>query len=311
MDYTVTHVTHFQYQGPVHESVMEVRLGPRTDARQEVQSFDLTTQPAAAIFGYVDAPGNHVSHFDIVPPHHELMIRARMRVRTSPAAAAPERLDRAAWDELERLRADGQLWDFFEPSPRVPVSPAVRAFADAHGIGRAGDPLTCLRRIVSGVCGTLIYATDSTTVDTPIETVLNTRRGVCQDFAHVALAIARAYGIPCRYVSGYFAPASGQPAGPELTSHAWIEAWLPGLEWLALDPTHDLAAGERHISVAVGRDYGDSAPTTGVFRGGPAGTLSVSVRIEEGSGVTSTGAMVLPPRVHVSPPPPAVMPWDQ
>ena len=89
-----------------------------------------------------------------------------------------------------------------------------------------------------------------------------------------------------------FAPTSDQqPREQHLTSHAWVEAWLPGLEWTPLDPTHDLVAGERHISVAVGRDYGDAAPTRGVFRGGPAGSLSVSVRIEQGSGMASTGEM--------------------
>ena len=90
-----------------------------------------------------------------------------MRVRTSPARVLPETLDPSAWDTLTRLRADGQLWDFFEPSPRVPVSPAVRAFADACGIGRASDPLTCFHRIVSAVHGALVYAPESTTVDTP------------------------------------------------------------------------------------------------------------------------------------------------
>jgi transglutaminase-like putative cysteine protease len=311
MDYSVTHVTRFQYQGPVHESVMEVRLGPRTDSLQEVWGFDLETDPATAVFRYTDAFGNDVHHFDIAPQHHELVVRTRMQVRTSPARALPERLEPTAWGALTRLRAEGQLWDFFEPSPRVPVSTAVRAFADACGLTRGADPLTLFRRSVSAVHGALLYAPDSTTVDTPIDSVLAARRGVCQDFAHVALAIARALGIPCRYVSGYFAPAGEQRAGPHLTSHAWIEAWLPDLGWTAMDPTHDVVAGERHISVAVGRDYGDAAPTRGVFRGGPAGRLSVSVRIEHGSSFGSTGELLVPPPLAVSAPPPAVARPDQ
>jgi transglutaminase-like putative cysteine protease len=294
MDFTVTHATHYRYESPVRESVIEVRLGPRNDPSQETSGFELETTPAAALFKYVDAFGNDVHHFDITPPHQELLIRTRLRVRKSAGRTVPERLDSTAWDALARVRADGQLWDSFEASPRVPVSAAVREFASACGLVRGSDPLTLCRRIVSAVHGALVYAPHSTTVDTPIDTVLETRRGVCQDFAHVALALVRAYGIPCRYVSGYLAPRGEHAADRNLTSHAWIEAWLPGLEWTALDPTHDRLAGERYISVAVGRDYSDAAPTRGVLRGTPAGTLSVSVRIEQDSGSASTGEMRFP-----------------
>ncbi len=142
VDYTVTHVTQFLYRGPVHESVMELRLGPRHDSRQEVQSFHLTTNPATTIFQFTDALGNNVHHFDIGPPHQQLDIQTRMQVRTSPTQDVPDQLDPSAWDTLERLRANGQLWDFFEPSPRVSLSAAVRAFADKCDLGRERDPLT-------------------------------------------------------------------------------------------------------------------------------------------------------------------------
>jgi len=310
MDYSVTHVTRFEYQGPVHESTMEVRLAPRNDGRQEVESFELTTNPAAAIFRYADPVGNDVHHFDIVPPHQQLIVQAQMRVRTSPAPSLPDRLEPPAWDTLDRLRADGQLWDSFEPSPRVPVSPAVRAFAEVCGLERGSDPLTCFRRIVSVIHSELVYAPESTTVDTPIEVALEARRGVCQDFAHIALAVARAQGIPCRYVSGHLAPLSEQRGDQNLVTHAWVEAWLPGLEWTSLDPTHDSIAGERYIRVAVGRDYGDAAPTRGVFRGGPAGSVSVFVRVEQGSGVASAAEVMFPPP-RVTPVSPQRVTWDQ
>ena len=311
MDYTVTHVTRFDYEGPVHESVMEIRLAPRADGRQEVQSFALMTNPAARLFRYTDALGNNVHHFDIPQTHQQLVVEAQMRVITSPARVLPKRLEPPAWEVLEGLRTNGHLWDFFEPSPRVPVSHQVGAFAETCGLARASDPLTAFRRIVAAVFGALIYTPESTTVDTPIETVFAERRGVCQDFAHVTVALARAAGIPCRYVSGYLAPASELRAGQNLTSHAWVEAWLPGLEWIALDPTHDVAAGERHITVAVGRDYGDAAPTRGVFRGGPAGTLSVSVRIDRGGGQSSTDERVFRETRPVTAPPRAAARAEQ
>jgi transglutaminase-like putative cysteine protease len=310
VDYTVTHVTRFEYESAVHESLTEVRLAPRNDGRQEVRSFELRTNPAAAIFSYTDALGNDVRHFDIVAPHRELLIQTRAQVRTSAVPELPECLEPSAWDALARMRADGQLWDFFEPSPRVPLSAAVRTFAEDYGLVRASDPLTCFRRIVSAVHGALVYMPDSTTVDTPIETVLHSRRGVCQDFAHAALALVRAYGIPCRYVSGYFAPAADRGGSQNLTSHAWVEAWLPGIEWTALDPTYDTAVGESHISVAVGRDYGDAAPTRGLFRGGFAGTLSVAVTIEQGDQLASADARPRPVAGPAGIPPPVAR-WDQ
>jgi transglutaminase-like putative cysteine protease len=292
VDCSVTHATRFQYTAPVRESVVEVRLAARNDAGQHLQRFDLRTSPAAAIFTYVDSFGNLVHHFDVVAPHRELVAESQMRVRTAPPRALPEALDRSAWDGLDRLRGEGRLWDFLEPSPRVPLSPAVEAFAAGCGLRRDSDPLTCIRRIVSAVHRGLAYVPESTTVDTPVDTVLETRRGVCQDFSHVALAIARGYGIPCRYVSGYLAPSNQHQAAQSLTSHAWIEAWLPGLEWTALDPTHDVYAADHHIAVAVGRDYGDAAPTRGVFRGGPARSLIVTVRIEQDDEPVATGEMV-------------------
>jgi transglutaminase-like putative cysteine protease len=293
MDYTVSHVTRFDYAGPVYESVMEVRLAPRTDQGQAVQRFELTTSPSTSIFEYLDPLGNLVHHFGIVAPHDRLVVSAQMHVRTPAARALPDRIDPGAWDVLKGVRADGSMWDFFEPSPRVPLSPAVAAFADRLDVDDA-DPLSCYRGIVRAIHAALTYAPDATTVDTPLEAALEARRGVCQDFAHITLAVARARGLPCRYVSGYLAPAAGPKGAEDLMTHAWIEAWLPGLEWVPLDPTHDTPAGDRHIRLAVGRDYGDAAPTRGVFRGGPAGALSVAVRIEPEGGESASSEITFP-----------------
>jgi transglutaminase-like putative cysteine protease len=310
VDYTVTHATRFEYRGPVSESVMEVRLTPRNDGRQTLQEFAITTDPAAAIFGYVDAFGNDVRHFDILPSHSELVIHTRARVRTSQARQLPERLEHDVWPVLEALRANGEFWDYLEPSPRVPISPAVLAFAASLNLDGHADPLTCARGIMSAVHTALVYTPDSTTVDTPLDTVLDARSGVCQDFTHAALALLRLRGIPARYVSGYLAPQPEQSSQQNVTSHAWIEAWLPGLEWVALDPTHGSEAGERHISVAVGSDYADAAPTRGLFRGGPAGRLSVSVQIE-GSGATSRGELGWTPPSSPAEPIPSSAQRDQ
>jgi transglutaminase-like putative cysteine protease len=116
-------------------------------------------------------------------------------------------------------------------------------------------------------------------VDSSIDEVIGDRQGVCQDVAHLTLALARSCGIPCRYVSGYLARPPQRDDAPPDESHAWVEAWIPELGWRGFDPTHDTMAGERYIRVAVGRDYADVPPTRGVCKGNPRGRLTVGVRI--------------------------------
>ena len=112
------------------------------------------------------------------------------------------------------------------------------------------------------------YRPKSTRVDSPIDDALSTRQGVCQDFSHIMIALVRELGIPCRYVSGYlFHPGETPTRSSDGATHAWIEAWLLDLGWVGFDPTHNALAGERHIRVAVGRDYSDVPPTRGVFKG--------------------------------------------
>jgi transglutaminase-like putative cysteine protease len=117
-------------------------------------------------------------------------------------------------------------------------------------------------------------------VDSPIDDALKARAGVCQDLAHIMIAMARRVGIPCRYVSGYLSPSrDGHDRSVDGATHAWAEAWLPPLGWVGFDPTNDVLAGDRHVRVAVGRDYGDVPPTRGVFRGEAASELSVLVTV--------------------------------
>ena len=118
-------------------------------------------------------------------------------------------------------------------------------------------------------------------MDSPIEEILETGRGVCQDYAHVMASIMRGWGVPCRYVSGYLGPeAAGEAAGE---SHAWVECWFPGVGWTGFDPTNDIEGDERHVRVAVGRDYADVPPSRGVFRGTTGSALGTEVRVERHS----------------------------
>jgi transglutaminase-like putative cysteine protease len=147
-------------------------------------------------------------------------------------------------------------------------------------VRRRDDPLTLLRKLNSDLYAWFEYVPKSTRVDSPIDHALDARRGVCQDFAHVMIALVRSLRIPCRYVSGYLNSRSeDHNRSLESATHAWIEAFLPELGWVGFDPTNNLIAGERHIRTAIGRDYFDVPPTRGVFSGHSASELSVAVRV--------------------------------
>jgi transglutaminase-like putative cysteine protease len=143
------------------------------------------------------------------------------------------------------------------------------------------DPLLLLRRLMRGMHARLEYRPRSTRVDSPIDEALAARCGVCQDFSHVFIALARQFGIPARYVSGYLFRDGGDEHEAEDATHAWTECYLPSLGWIGLDPTNNVPAGEGHVRVAVGRDYADVPPTRGVYKGVSAvkTELSVAVRV--------------------------------
>src|SRR5262249_43571446 len=147
------------------------------------------------------------------------------------------------------------------------------------GVARQRDPLTLLRGVTAGIARLFEYSPRTTRVDSPIDQALVERKGVCQDFSHIMIALVRNVGIPCRYVSGYlFHRAEDQGSGQDAT-HAWVEALLPGLGWVGFDPTNNIIAAERHIRVAVGRDYADVPPTRGVFQGDARSELAVAVQV--------------------------------
>lgn len=156
----------------------------------------------------------------------------------------------------------------------------VKAVGESGGYGN--DPLVALRRLMGEMYARFAYSPRSTRVDSPIDEALETRKGVCQDFAHIFLSLVRPLGIPARYVSGYlFQPAGSQNRSTDGATHAWVEVLLPDLGWVGLDPTNNLIANDRHIRVAIGRDYADVPPTRGVFKGVSSvrSELSVSVTV--------------------------------
>ena len=285
MFYSIRHITKFRYEEPVSESIMEVRMQPRTEGTQRCLTFNLSVLPRTRVAWYRDYLGNIVHHFDVPGQHRRLVIVAEALVDVRPPEDLPDRLHSDAWAELDETIAAGDYWEMLMPSHFARACPELTAFAaeiglDGREAARKTDPLSLVREINRGLYESIAYVKSSTTVDSPIEHALRERKGVCQDYAHIMIALLRELGIPARYVSGYLFHRSGdQTRSAEGATHAWVEVLLPQFGWVGFDPTNDVVATERHVRTAVGRDYADVPPSRGVFKGSTKGELSVTVRV--------------------------------
>jgi Transglutaminase-like enzymes, putative cysteine proteases len=279
MFYSIRHSTRFRYSTAVSESLMEVRMHPRTEGTQRCLTFQLSVSPKARVTSYRDYLGNTIHHFDVPGHHNELMIVAESLVDSLQQTELGQ-LGVEAWDELDALVADGDYWEMLAPSHFAQPSELLRELSSALGVERRGNPLGLLLELNAGIYNWFDYTPKSTRVDSPIDDALRTRQGVCQDFAHIMLALTRELRIPCRYVSGYLYHGSNdKDRSSEGATHAWVEALLPRFGWVGFDPTNNLLTSERHIRTAIGRDYADVPPTRGVFKGQAESELAVSVRV--------------------------------
>ena len=292
MLFNVRHSTRFRYSQPVRESIMEVRMHPRTEGKQRCLSFSLTVSPRARVSSFVDHVGNNVEQFDIATQHRTLSIVADAVVDVQAPDPLPDALPAAAWQALDDDVATQDFWEFLEPSEFVHDSQLLEGLRAELGVRREADPLTLLRRLNTQLYEWFDYAPSSTRVDSSIDDALAQRKGVCQDFTHVMLALLRPLGVPARYVSGYVMQRDGGYRSLRGASHAWVEAYLPGPGWIGLDPTNNLLPGEKHVRTAVGRDYADVPPTRGVFKGAAESELKVAVV------VTPYNAPLLPDEIE-------------
>ncbi len=183
------------------------------------------------------------------------------------------------WADLDALIAGNDYWEMLLPSHYAHSNAELESLAKDLNCERRGNPLTLLTELNEAIYKLFAYVPNSTKVDSPIEEALRTRQGVCQDFAHIMIALVRRQHIPCRYVSGYMFHRDEEEKDRSLegASHTWVEALVAGLGWVAFDPTNNLVGGDRHIRVAIGRDYADVPPTRGVYKGEAQSDLSVVV----------------------------------
>jgi transglutaminase-like putative cysteine protease len=279
MFYSISHCTRFRYSAPVRESLMEVRMHPRTEGSQRCLNFQLSVSPKTRVTSYRDYLGNTIHHFDVPGNHQELTIVAEALVDSLPHNEIIP-LGREAWDELDATVAQGDFWEMLAPSHFAQPSDLLQDLMRALNVKRRSDPLSLVLELNAALYQGFEYLPQSTHVDSPIDDTLRTRQGVCQDFAHIFLALARELRVPCRYVSGYVYHGLGhRDRSANGATHAWAEVFLPRMGWLGIDPTNNLVASERHIRTAIGRDYADVPPTRGTFKGDAKSELAVSVRV--------------------------------
>jgi transglutaminase-like putative cysteine protease len=312
--YSVRHLTKFVYSNPVNESVSEVRMHPRHDSNQRCLSFALSVSPRCRLFAYRDHLGNQVHHFDIPGQHEQLVMISESLVEHQPLSDIPSLLAPDAWKELDALVAEGDYWEMLLPSEFAKPTRPLLDLARKLEIVRRDDPLMLLHELNAKLYDYFNYVPRSTRVDSPIDEALTTREGVCQDFAHVMIALVRNLGIPCRYVSGYLHHRKqDHDRSTDDATHAWVEAFLPHLGWVGFDPTNCLIASNRHIRVALGRDYADVPPSKGIYRGRANSQLFVAVRVEASEQAPSLDRelpipedwTMLVEKAQTPPPPPA------
>jgi transglutaminase-like putative cysteine protease len=282
MFYAIRHFTSYRYNRSVWQSMMEVRMHPRSEGNQRCFVFQLSVNPRARIFGYTDSYGNLVHHFDLPSRHSQLTIISDALVNIEAQPSIPDFMEYQGWQELEELVEKKDYWDMLMPSHFARSSPELEQLAGEIGVTerKRRSPLAFLQDIASGVHRSFSYVKKSTAVNSPIEDALRSRQGVCQDFAHIMIALVRNARIPCRYVSGYLyhSTENAHPATDGAT-HAWVEALLPGLGWVGFDPTINQLVSEQHIRTATGRDYADVPPTRGMMKGKAGTQLQVRVRV--------------------------------
>lgn len=290
MLYRIVHKTRYQYRTPVRQGINIAHMLPRDTRRQQCRSatFRVTPTPVSTR-ERLDYFGNRVCHFSIEESHDSLQVAVESLVDVSPDPVMPELdLGSSCQRALATLResTDPEVLlarEFVLDSPLVAATAALRDYA-APSFEPGRPLLSAVRDLTQRIFADFRYDPGFSDVTTPLDKVLAHRRGVCQDFAHLAVACVRAMGYPARYVSGYLEtrppPGQAKLVGTD-ASHAWFAVFSPGEGWFEFDPTNDKLAGDQHIITAWGRDYGDVPPLRGIiFGGGATQQLQVSVDVQ-------------------------------
>jgi transglutaminase-like putative cysteine protease len=283
--FKIQHITTYRYEVPVRDSASQIMLYPFDDERQEVMyhKLDVTGSPAIEI--HTDIFNNKVGTFTHSQPHDELVISSILEVVTKPIVL-PEEVNNPSeeWPFLGQLRYQFPFIEFMRPEVFDALPEFRKVTADIHDPQKSA--LNTAKLFCEYVFDHFTYTKGVTTVDTTLDEIWKLRSGVCQDFAHILLAMLRLTNIPARYVSGYICPNKNGMRG-EGATHAWVEAYIPSFGWLGLDPTNNCLTNENHVRLAIGKNYYDCSPVRGTYRGTSGHTLHVGVAVGYESGERS------------------------
>jgi transglutaminase-like putative cysteine protease len=279
MIFKVLHRTFYQYQNLVQDNINDAHLQPRFDSGQHCFDYFLHVEPQAHISSYLDYFKNWVHHFEVMKSHDSLLIESSFKIKTVDIFRNLP-IDRVSFSDLTRNYSLEYGFDFLGSSRLVPLTSDIKKIADElqNQLDDIWQVALTFNRFIYEM---FHYVPESTDVGTTAQQVLEQKKGVCQDFAHLLLGLCRSVDIPARYVSGYiYSGTANRALRGAQASHAWVEVFVPGFGWLGLDPTNDQMSDERYIKVAIGRDYTDITPLRGTYRGEGDGRMRVEVYVD-------------------------------
>jgi transglutaminase-like putative cysteine protease len=295
----VRYRTVFSYDALVRESHNELRACPTTDDRQQLIAYRISVSPSARTLAFTDYWGTRVDAFGVRAPHDSLEIVAEAAVETGRRRAITVT---PSVGELREPRFRDLHAEYLQPTRNTEWGPAIHKEAERL-VERNGPDVVRTVLALHGLVGArLEYVSGSTHIGIPVEDVLAGGKGVCQDYAHLAVALCRSVGIPARYVSGYLftrddsTGAEVEDGGvARVQTHAWFEAAIPGVGWLPLDPTNRTEVSTRHVKIGHGRDYDDVPPLRGLYAGSASPTVRATVEIRRMDVIRQPTTSVQPP----------------
>ena len=283
--FIIHHVTKYIYKAPVRDSANQIVLFPIRDEFQDVLKQDLVISGDPEVEIYKDYYGNEIGSFMNAEPHYELIIDSKVQVETNTRELPVDlEANDKQWAYLQTIRYELPYIDFLNFDYNS-------SFQDVSAISNLGafkdiTPLEAAKKLTEYLYSNFKYIKGITDTETTFDEAWRLKAGVCQDFAHILLVMLRMASIPARYVSGYICPNKKGMRG-EGATHAWVEAFIPSLGWIGLDPTNNLIVNDLHVRLAVGRNFSDCSPVRGTYKGISDHTLEVGVSVGYEDGRTS------------------------
>lgn len=283
MLFEINHTTTYRYGHAASEAFLEARLTPPARAAQQILAHEIDFAPHAPVSGYTDYFGNPTSFYSMVKRHEQLVVTNRLTVRTAPPELPAAALELSVGEARQIFSSvSTEVFDYLRSTPAVPTGGEASKWG--RRLLRADATLReALGELNGAIHRDFRYIKGSTDNWTPLAAIWRERAGVCQDFAHIMLSVLRTAGLPARYVCGYIEtdpPAGGRRLVGAVATHAWVEVLVPGMEWVALDPTNEQWCGPRHVAVSFGRDFSDATPLRGTFKGSGGQKMTVKVRMK-------------------------------